>query len=204
VAEQWTAEDPEFARAFRVVYPDGFTLDGAQFPSGRCVVDDRGGGLVEAATDIDSLGVRRPGDRIEWADAAVEWSVRFADGTVMSQIFTEEGARAHAALYTAAVDDPAEPVWRRAGPWQPASSGEQSDRTDWRREAELLDRTLTQAARRFVEVVTEREELRAELARVRAQVAAEIAEAIERNMAAHAWECAAIARQHAAPSGEEQ
>jgi hypothetical protein len=38
-------------------------------------------------------------------------------------------------------------------------------------------------------------------ARVRAQVAAEIAEAIERNMAAHAWECAAIARQHAAPSG---
>jgi hypothetical protein len=66
------------------------------------------------------------------AGAPVEWSVRFADGTVMSQIFTEEGARARAAEYTAAVDDPAEPVWRRVGPWQPASSGEQSDRTDWR------------------------------------------------------------------------
>lgn len=56
-----------------------------------------------------------------------------------------------------------------------ASSGEQSDRTDWRREAELLDRTLTQAARRFIEAVREREEARSELARVRAQVAAETA-----------------------------
>lgn len=64
-----TDHPAEFARAFRIVYPDGFTLDGAQFPSGRCVVDDETSGLVEAATDIDQLRIRRPGDRIEWADS---------------------------------------------------------------------------------------------------------------------------------------
>jgi hypothetical protein len=77
----------------------------------------------EQASDV--LAALAEAGRLLPADAPVEWSVRFADGTVMSQIFTEEGARAHAALYTAAVDDPAEPVWRRVGPWQPASSGEE-------------------------------------------------------------------------------
>lgn len=58
----------QYARGFRLVYPDGYAIDGVQFPSGRCVLDDESG-LVEAAVDIDSLSLRRPGDRIEWADS---------------------------------------------------------------------------------------------------------------------------------------
>jgi hypothetical protein len=68
----------EFARAFRITYPDGFTLDGVRFPSGRCVVDcdcrdtpavgtaaDR---LIEAATSFEHLTSIGPLAVVEWAD----------------------------------------------------------------------------------------------------------------------------------------
>jgi hypothetical protein len=58
----------EFTRGFKLVYPDGYVLHGAQFPSGRCVLDDDFSGLVGAAISIDKLPQRRPGDRIVWAD----------------------------------------------------------------------------------------------------------------------------------------
>jgi len=61
-----TMASDEFAQGFRLVYPDGYYLHGARFPSGRCVLDDEVGGLVAAAVDIDHLSFRRPGDRIEW------------------------------------------------------------------------------------------------------------------------------------------
>lgn len=67
MADLWGRLSGPWTRVFRIVYPDGFTLDGAQFPSGRCVVDDTVNGLVGAATDIEHLALRRPGDRIEWA-----------------------------------------------------------------------------------------------------------------------------------------
>lgn len=62
------------ARGFRIVYPDGYVIDGAQFPSGRCVLDDPTSGLIEAAVSFDelplvkrTLGGAQIG-RVEWGD----------------------------------------------------------------------------------------------------------------------------------------
>ncbi len=59
-----------FARGFRLVQPDGRTLDGAVFPSGRCfVLDDGEYGLATVAVSVEELlrgGYH--GARIEWAD----------------------------------------------------------------------------------------------------------------------------------------
>lgn len=57
----------EWVRAFRVLLPGGGHWHGAQFPSGRCVVDNDRTGLVDAATDIHELRLPQ-GARIEWQD----------------------------------------------------------------------------------------------------------------------------------------
>lgn len=63
----------EFARPFRVTYPDGEVLDGVQFPSGRCVVDTHdpfsSRGFVEVSTGFKHLeSVAVAGAVVEWAD----------------------------------------------------------------------------------------------------------------------------------------
>lgn len=58
--------DQQRARVFRVVYPDGYTLHGVQFPSGRCILDDTLTGLVEAATAIEHLKLPGKYGAIEW------------------------------------------------------------------------------------------------------------------------------------------
>lgn len=56
-----------FARAFKVTYPDGTVHSGAQFPSGRCVLDAAPNGLIHAAAVFAHL--RLPPDaEVEWAD----------------------------------------------------------------------------------------------------------------------------------------
>lgn len=56
-----------FARAFKVSYPDGPTLDGVQFPSGRYVVDNPKRGFVRGAVSFEELELP-PGYELEWAD----------------------------------------------------------------------------------------------------------------------------------------
>ncbi|MFD8866045.1 hypothetical protein ACFV1F_17000 [Streptomyces sp. NPDC059590] len=59
----------QFARGFRLHLPDGRTLDGAQFPSGRCVLDDPERGLVTAAVSIEALlEGESESARVEWPD----------------------------------------------------------------------------------------------------------------------------------------
>lgn len=63
----------EFARPFRITYPDGEVLDGVQFPSGRCAVDTRdpfsSRSFVELATAFEHLkSIVREGAVVEWAD----------------------------------------------------------------------------------------------------------------------------------------
>lgn len=64
----------EFARAFKVTFPDGFYVDGVQFPSGRCVLDDNVSGLIQAATSLEELPMVRdyPLSTVVWAVAAIE------------------------------------------------------------------------------------------------------------------------------------
>lgn len=56
------------SRTFRVIYPDGYTLHGVQFASGRCVLDDDVSGLVEAAMQLGDLKLVNALARIEWDD----------------------------------------------------------------------------------------------------------------------------------------
>lgn len=59
----------QFTRGFRLHLPDGRTLDGAQFPSGRCVLDDPGLGLIKAAVSVEALLEGELSDaRVEWPD----------------------------------------------------------------------------------------------------------------------------------------
>lgn len=62
-----TTEEQPFARGFRLQMADGRTLDGAQFPSGRCVVDDPDVGLITATTEVV---IRTEEARVEWAKEA--------------------------------------------------------------------------------------------------------------------------------------
>lgn len=63
--------DREMTRGFRIVFPDGYVLHGAQFPSGRCVLDDTHSGLIEASVSIAMLPMaQKPLARIEWGDGA--------------------------------------------------------------------------------------------------------------------------------------
>ncbi|MGW1295130.1 hypothetical protein [Streptomyces sp. NPDC002533] len=72
-----------FTRGFRLIQRDGHALDGAEFPSGRCVVlDDPEHGLATVAVAVDELlrgGYH--GARIEWADqqTTAESRTRIAD-----------------------------------------------------------------------------------------------------------------------------
>ena len=63
----------EFARPFRITFPDGEVLDGVQFPSGRCVVDTHdpfsSRGFIELARAFEHLKcVQGDGAVVEWAD----------------------------------------------------------------------------------------------------------------------------------------
>lgn len=61
---------PPFTLGFRLHYGHGQILDGALFPSGRClVVDDPEDGLVSAASSLDNLLRGYPDARIEWPPA---------------------------------------------------------------------------------------------------------------------------------------
>lgn len=58
----------QFARPFRLHLGHGQVLDGACFPSGKClVIDDPDFGIASAATTTDDLVRGYPGSRIEWA-----------------------------------------------------------------------------------------------------------------------------------------
>lgn len=59
--------DNQWARAFRVTYPDGFQLHGVQFPSGRCIIDGHDS-FAEGATAFEHLTLVKPLGVIEWAD----------------------------------------------------------------------------------------------------------------------------------------
>jgi hypothetical protein len=63
----------QWARAFRIVWPDGYDgLHGVLFPSGRVVVDDTTSGLIEAATSLEHLHTlkNRELSSVEWAPEA--------------------------------------------------------------------------------------------------------------------------------------
>lgn len=68
-AEPTTPGKP-FTRGFRIEFPDGFHVDGAQFPSGRVVLDDVTTGLIEAAVSLDDLATLRGRllAQVVWAD----------------------------------------------------------------------------------------------------------------------------------------
>ena len=59
-------------RSFRIVYPDGRTLHGAQFPNGHVIVADNEHGLWDAATAIEHLASRAADlrGRVEWTTRA--------------------------------------------------------------------------------------------------------------------------------------
>jgi len=61
-----------YARGFRLVTPDGDFYDGAQYPSGRVVLDHPERGLVAAAVSVDALLERAglTGSSVYWAPAA--------------------------------------------------------------------------------------------------------------------------------------
>ncbi|MEW2631810.1 hypothetical protein AB0903_09155 [Streptomyces sp. NPDC048389] len=57
----------DFTRGFRLHLRHGQILDGAAFPSGRClVIDDPEFGLASAAASEEDLLRGYPGARIEW------------------------------------------------------------------------------------------------------------------------------------------
>ncbi|MFJ6841397.1 hypothetical protein ACIQRE_01870 [Streptomyces griseoluteus] len=57
---------PAFTRGFRLQLEGGRHLDGAEFPSGRVLVDDPEAGLATAAVSLDELLKVYPGARVEW------------------------------------------------------------------------------------------------------------------------------------------
>lgn len=58
---------PDFTRGFRLHLRDGQVLDGAAFPSGRCLVmDDPEFGLATVAVSEEELLRGYPDSRIEW------------------------------------------------------------------------------------------------------------------------------------------
>jgi hypothetical protein len=60
----------EFARGFRLHLRHGQVLDGAAFPSGRClVIDDPQFGLASVAASEEDLLRGYAGSRIEWPDS---------------------------------------------------------------------------------------------------------------------------------------
>lgn len=63
-------ETKQWSKAFRILLPTGFTLDGIQFPSGRCVVDDPEGGLVYAAVSVEELQPVKDNQNV-----VIEWEV---------------------------------------------------------------------------------------------------------------------------------
>lgn len=66
--------EPNYTRGFKIVFPDRYEVDGAQFPSGRCVLDDSTSGLVQAAVSLEELPLVRdyPLGQVVWADHAGE------------------------------------------------------------------------------------------------------------------------------------
>ncbi|WP_073915767.1 hypothetical protein [Streptomyces sp. CB02009] len=64
------SNDP-FVVGFRLHLRQGRALDGALFPSGRClVVEDGAGGLITAALSIDDLVRGYPDARVEWPESS--------------------------------------------------------------------------------------------------------------------------------------
>ena len=61
--------DQEWTKAFRIAFPDGFTMDGAQFPQGICVLADRVSGLSTAAFSLEDLPQLK-----DFPEATVEWA----------------------------------------------------------------------------------------------------------------------------------
>lgn len=61
-----------YARAFRITFVDGFVVDGAQFPSGRCVTDVDSFGLWRAATTFAELPDPGKFATVTWADGGDE------------------------------------------------------------------------------------------------------------------------------------
>ncbi|MFE9737320.1 hypothetical protein [Streptomyces sp. NPDC006477] len=60
-----------FTVGFRLHLRHGAPLDGALFPSGRClVVEDAEAGLITAAPSLDDLTRAYPDAHIEWPAAA--------------------------------------------------------------------------------------------------------------------------------------
>lgn len=57
-----------WSRAFRIVLPDYTVLDGIQFPSGRCVVDDPSRGQIHMAISLEELPPVK-----ENPDAVIGW-----------------------------------------------------------------------------------------------------------------------------------
>jgi hypothetical protein len=66
----------DFARGFRLTFPDGTQLDGAQFPSGLVVTAHRDEGLRTAAISIGHLF-----DGVVPADVRIEWDPNHPDTT---------------------------------------------------------------------------------------------------------------------------
>lgn len=58
--------DQPATRVFTLHMPDGAVLHGAQFPSGRCVVDDTQNGLVEGAVTYDDLQTAKAAVCVDW------------------------------------------------------------------------------------------------------------------------------------------
>lgn len=54
-----------FTRGFRLHAANGDTYDGAEFPSGRVVIDHADYGLMDVATSLDALLEVFPGARVE-------------------------------------------------------------------------------------------------------------------------------------------
>lgn len=64
--------EQQWARPFRITYPNGEVHHGVQFPSGTCVTCGPGGYLALAALSFDDLNIDVNdlilGAAIEWAD----------------------------------------------------------------------------------------------------------------------------------------
>lgn len=67
-AELLASDEQQMTRGFRMVFPDGYVLHGAQFPSGRCVLDDTHSGLVHGSVSLAQVQAMWPLARIEWAE----------------------------------------------------------------------------------------------------------------------------------------
>jgi crotonobetainyl-CoA:carnitine CoA-transferase CaiB-like acyl-CoA transferase len=122
---------PDFARGFRLHLSHGQVLDGAAFPSGRClVIDDPEFGLASAAASEEELLRGYPDARIEWPDTIRAEAFREAASEIEARQAardTEERARFgnldhESVLQGAAVRDTAAHLRARADGIAPPAS----------------------------------------------------------------------------------